>query len=283
MTVIERNFFRLLRAGTFTNDEPIEPMSAWKWRRLYQLAVTLNVANHIGRGVEACKREFFVSIMPIDLEEKWEKAKNTPYQEEGVRITEEGLQNTEEEDVPSLTNPLLDRKLQAIMDAESDSSETPTRLMLLNLVLNTRNILNEGIVLPLLIELGQMMRNTASPIDYDKLGKWIKELRLQPMADLLGTLLGMLLGFKQEEVHIMRKMQSKPAQQLTIDMFRMSKATSDEWFLTQSSDQIFARSTNSRAMFWHVGHSARYSRLYPSEALTNFFKSFVHSLSHIEE
>lgn len=277
MTVIERNFFRLLRAGTFTNDEPIEPMSAWKWRRLYQLAVTLNVANHIGRGVETCKREFFVSIMPIDLEEKWEKAKNTPVQNTAESIDED------DENVTSLTNPLLDRKLQAIMDAESDSSETPTRLMLLNLVLNTRNILNEGIALPLLIELGQMMRNTASPIDYDKLGKWIKELRLQPMADLLGTLLVMLLGFKQEEVHIMRKMQSKPAQQLTIDMFRMSKATSDEWFLTQSSDQIFARSTNSRAMFWHVGHSARYSRLYPSEALTNFFKSFVHSLSHIEE
>lgn len=277
MTVIERNFFRLLRAGAFTNDEPIEPMSSWKWRRLYQLAVTLNVANHIGRGVEACKREFFVSIMPIDLEEKWEKAKNTPVQNIAESMDED------DENVTSLTNPILDRKLQAIMDAESDSSETPTRLMLLNIVLNTRNILNEGIALPLLIELGQMMRNTASPIDYDKLGKWIKELRLQPMADLLGTLLVMLLGFKQEEVHIMRKMQSKPAQQLTIDMFRMSKATSDEWFLTQSSDQIFARSTNSRAMFWHVGHSARYSRLYPSEALTNFFKSFVHSLSHIEE
>ena len=222
MTVIERNFFRLLRAGAFTNDEPIEPMSAWKWRRLYQLAVTLNVANHIGRGVEAYKREFFVSIMPIDLEEKWEKAKNTPVQNTAESIDED------DENVTSLTNPLLDRKLQAIMDAESDSSETPTRLMLLNLVLNTRNILNEGIALPLLIELGQMMRNTASPIDYDKLGKWIKELRLQPMADLLGTLLVMLLGFKQEEVHIMRKMQSKPAQQLTIDMFRMSKATSDE-------------------------------------------------------
>ena len=277
MTVIERNFFRLLRAGAFTNDEPIEPMSSWKWRRLYQLAVTLNVANHIGRGVEACKREFFVSIMPIDLEEKWEKAKNTPVQNIAESMDED------DENVTSLTNPILDRKLQAIMDAESDSSETPTRLMLLNIVLNTRNILNEGIALPLLIELGQMMRNTANPIDYDKLGKWIKELRLQPMADLLGTLLVMLLGFEQEEVRIMRKMQSKPAQQLTIDMFRMSKATSDEWFLTQSSDQIFARSTNSRAMFWHVGHSARYSRLYPSEALTNFFKSFVHSLSHIEE
>jgi len=277
MTVIERNFFRLLRAGAFTNDEPIEPMSSWKWRRLYQLAVTLNVANHIGRGVEACKREFFVSIMPIDLEEKWEKAKNTPVQNIAESMDED------DENVTSLTNPILDRKLQAIMDAESDSSETPTRLMLLNIVLNTRNILNEGIALPLLIELGQMMRNTTSPIDYDKLGKWIKELRLQPMADLLGTLLVMLLGFEQEEVRIMRKMQSKPAQQLTIDMFRMSKATSDEWFLTQSSDQIFARSTNSRAMFWHVGHSARYSRLYPSEALTNFFKSFVHSLSHIEE
>lgn len=279
MNVIERNFFRLLRAGAFTNEEPIEPMSPWKWRRLYQIAVMLNVARQIGGGVEACQQEYFVSIMPTDMKEKWAKAKSAPVQDKMVNTDDE----EEGDNVTSLTNPLLDRKLQAIMDAESASSETPTRLMLLNIVLNTRNILNEGIALPLLIELGQMTRNTASPIDYDKLGGWIKDLRLQPMADLLGTLLVLLLGFKQEEIHFMKKMLTKPAQQLTADMFRMSKEASDEWLVTQSSDQIFARSTNSRAMFWHVGHSARYSRLYPSEALTNFFKSFAHSLSHIEE
>lgn len=279
MNVIERNFFRLLRAGAFTNEEPIEPMSPWKWRRLYQIAVMLNVARQIGGGVEACQQEYFVSIMPTDMKEKWAKAKSAPVQDKMVNTDDE----EEGDNVTSLTNPLLDRKLQAIMDAESDSSETPTRLMLLNIVLNTRNILNEGIALPLLIELGQMTRNTASPIDYDKLGGWIKDLRLQPMVDLLGTLLVLLLGFKQEEIHFMKKMLTKPAQQLTADMFRMSKEASDEWLVTQSSDQIFARSTNSRAMFWHVGHSARYSRLYPSEALTNFFKSFAHSLSHIEE
>ena len=279
MNVIERNFFRLLRAGVFTNEEPIEPMSPWKWRRLYQIAVTLNVAPQLAHGVEACQQEYFVSIMPTDMKEKWAKAKNAPVQDRMANSDEE----EEDDNVTSLTNPILDRKLQAIMDAESDSSETPTRLMLLNLVLNTRNILNEGIALPLLIELGQMTRNTASPVDYDKLGGWIKELRLQPMADLLGTLLVLLLGFKQEEINFMKKMLTKPAQQLTADMFRMSKEASDEWLVTQSSDQIFARSTNSRAMFWHVGHSARYSRLYPSEALTNFFKSFAHSLSHIEE
>ena len=254
-------------------------MSPWKWRRLYQIAVMLNVARQIGGGVEACQQEYFVSIMPTDMKEKWAKAKSAPVQDKMVNTDDE----EEGDNVTSLTNPLLDRKLQAIMDAESDSSETPTRLMLLNIVLNTRNILNEGIALPLLIELGQMTRNTASPIDYDKLGGWIKDLRLQPMADLLGTLLVLLLGFKQEEIHFMKKMLTKPAQQLTADMFRMSKEASDEWLVTQSSDQIFARSTNSRAMFWHVGHSARYSRLYPSEALTNFFKSFAHSLSHIEE
>lgn len=282
MTVIERNFFRLLRAGAFTNDEPIEPMSSWKWRRLYQMAVMLNVADHIGRGVEACQQEFFVSLMTADLKEKWEKAVSTPYQDKGLQITEEG-EEKEDDNVPSLTNPLLDHKLQAIMDAESDASETPTRLMLLNIVRNTRNILNEGIALPLLIELGQMMRSPNNHIDYEKLRGWIKDLHLQPMVDLLGTLMVMLLGFRQEEMTIMKKMQTKPAQQLAADMFLMSKDASDEWLVTQSSDQIFARSTNSRAMFWHVGHSARYSRLYPSEALTNFFKSFARSLSHIEE
>ena len=46
---------------------------------------------------------------------------------------------------------------------------------------------------------------------------------------------------------------------------------------------IFVHNSNTSAMFSHVRRSARYFRYYPSESVTNFFASFVHSLSHIEE
>ena len=35
MDIVKRNFFRLLRSGAYDSDEQIEPMSAFKWQKLY--------------------------------------------------------------------------------------------------------------------------------------------------------------------------------------------------------------------------------------------------------
>lgn len=270
MKVIERNFFRLLRAGLFGTHEDIEPLSPWKWRRLYQLSLFHRVPECIWKGIENYQDNYFVSLIATDLKEKWAKT-----------IVE--VEEAEDTEMASLSNPLLDHKLQAIIDEESSKEETPTRLMLLNLVQHTRTILNEGISLPLLIELSQMIRQPRGGVDYDKLQKWISQLQLQPMADLQGTLLCSFLDFRQEELPFMKKNLEKTARQLREEMFVLDNAQTDEWYFTQKDDQIFVRTHNSQAMLWHVGHSARYSGLYPSEAVTNFFKSFAKSLTHIEE
>ena len=39
MDIVKRNFFRLLRSGAYDSDEQIEPMSAFKWQKLYQFSV----------------------------------------------------------------------------------------------------------------------------------------------------------------------------------------------------------------------------------------------------
>lgn len=271
-TVIERNFFRLLRAGLFSSREAIEPLSPWKWRRLYQLSLVHGVSETIWHGIQVCQDDYFVGLISPELKEKWSKT---------VVKTKEPDEDTEE--AMGLTNPLLDRKLQAIIDQESSLEETPTRLLLVAIVNNTRAILNEGINLPLLMEMARMLRQPAGTIDFEKLQSWISRLRLQPMADLLGTLNVMLLGFREAEVPFMKKNLEKTATQLTEELFNLNDGSTDEWYFTQKDDEIFVRTHNSRAMFWHVGHSARFSRLYPSEALTNFFKSFANSLTHIEE
>jgi hypothetical protein len=54
-----------------------------------------------------------------------------------------------------------------------------------------------------------------------------------------------------------------------------------DWYFTQGKNVFVG--TNSGAMMWHVRHSAKYMGYYPSEAFTNFFANFAHSLSHIEE
>jgi hypothetical protein len=58
---------------------------------------------------------------------------------------------------------------------------------------------------------------------------------------------------------------------------------SHDWYFSQDANSIFVHNSNTSAMFSHVRRSARYFRYFPSESVTNFFASFVHSLSHIEE
>ena len=62
MNITERNFFRLLRAGALGTEEQIEPLSAWKWRRLYQLAVMHDVEDLVRRGIDRCATQFFVQV-----------------------------------------------------------------------------------------------------------------------------------------------------------------------------------------------------------------------------
>ena len=72
-SIIERNFYRLLRSGAFGTEEAIEPMSVWKWGRLYHLSEMHDVAMYIHKGIERCSGQFFVQI-PQALVEQWRQA-----------------------------------------------------------------------------------------------------------------------------------------------------------------------------------------------------------------
>lgn len=70
MNIIHRNFFRLLRAGIFGTEEQIEPMSVWKWRQVYGIAVQQSVAPLLYDGIKACSSQF-VMQMPDDMHRQW--------------------------------------------------------------------------------------------------------------------------------------------------------------------------------------------------------------------
>ena len=72
MNIIQRNFFRLLRAGTFQTEELIEPMSAWKWGQAFFWAKKLGVAPLLYDGVEACSDQFFMRLTD-ELRQQWQQ------------------------------------------------------------------------------------------------------------------------------------------------------------------------------------------------------------------
>ncbi len=72
MNIIQRNFFRLLRSGAFESKEQIEPMSVFKWQKLYQLAVMHDVAGFVYDGLMRCREQFFIHLTDAQWSQ-WEK------------------------------------------------------------------------------------------------------------------------------------------------------------------------------------------------------------------
>ena len=192
--------------------------------------------------------------------------------------------NEEEDDFlrpDHLTNPILNSKLQDILDDEH--SDITTRHLLLLLISIVRHILNEGMPIRQLLELGLYLRQEGSKVDYQILGKWISSLNLSQMCQLEGQCLILLYGFQTEELPFIQDKKDKRIEAIAQELLEFTNTRSQDWYFSQEADSIFVHNSNTSAMFSHVRRSARYFRYFPSESLTNFFASFVHSLSHLEE
>ena len=276
INIIQRNFFRLLRSGAFESKEQIEPMSVYKWQKLFQLSLMHDVAGFAYDGLMRCKDQFFVHL----TDSQWKQWENT------INDMRKSPHNDDGEDdeflrADHLTNPILNRKLQSILDDEN--SDIKSRQMLLMIIRVSRHILNEGLPVRQLIELGTFLRTDGNGCDATMLEQWIKSLKLQPVARLEASLLIMLLGFSREEISFVGDKDDKNLGHIAQDLIEFTNTRAKDFYFSQDEGNIFVHTSNGNAMLWHIRRSARYFRYYPSETLTNFFASFAHSLSHIEE
>ena len=277
MDIIQRNLFSLLRSGAFQSTEDIEPMSAFKWSRLYQLAVMHNVVPFVYDGIIRNKNQFFLHLTEKQRKD-WEKAMSD------YRAQEKEQDDLEEDEYlrpDRLTNPLLNRRLQDILDDEH--SDMTSRQLLLILLRVVRHLFNEGMPIRQLTELGIFLRKNSQRIDYQTVGKWIERLRLTQMTQLIGEFLIRLFGFSEEDIPFLKERKEKRIDHIAQELIEFTNTRSQDWYFSQQDGGIFVHNTNSSATFSHVRRSARYFKYYPSESVTNFFSSFVHSLSHIEE
>ena len=276
MNIIQRNFFRLIRIGAFEQKEQIEPMSVYKWGQLFQLAVMHDVAGYVYEGLQHCKDQFFLHL----TDKQWQLWEKT------IQEIRKKARNVEEEPdeflrADHLTNPLLNKKLQAILDDEQ--SDIRTRQVLLTIIRVSRHILNEGVPLRQIVELGICLRTDGHHADFTTLGKWLKTLQLQQVAKLEASLLMELLGFEKEEIAFAGGKQDKNVEQVAKELIEFTNTRARDFYFSQDAGNIFVHTSNGSAMLGHIHRSARYFRYFPSETLTNFFASFAHSLSHIEE
>lgn len=370
MNIIQRNFLRLLRTGVFDEEEKIEPMSAWKWQCLFQLALIHNVSALIFDGILKCKDQFFMSL-PEELEKEWQDStcelekrsiitrqplielytiysqqqlrpilikgqriaslynrpehrltKNVelffPFKTQGKKADawaiDHGMHlNNQEKNMISykwnglnvehhhqlhhLTNQLLNQKIQNIVEEEFRENHPTyitidgTRIevcsntleLFLILMRIAHHMLNNGIAIKHLVDMGIFLRKAGDKVDFVKLQEWISRLHIGKIASITGCLLVQLFNFTPDEIPFMQAKKKVVIDKLVSEMLtQQSLLQSADWYFQQGKD-IFVHTTNSSAMMWHMQHSAMYAKYYPVESITNFFASFVHSLSHIEE
>ena len=276
MNIIQRNFFRMIRIGAFEQKEQIEPMSVYKWSQLYQLAVLHDVAGYVYEGLQHSKEQFFLHL----TDKQWQLWERTV-----AEIRKKARRADEEPDeflrADHLTNPLLNKKLQAILDDEQ--SDMRTRQLLLTIIRVSRHILNEGVPIRQLAELGLYLRSDGHRADFTTLAGWLKTLQLQQVAKLEAWLLIELYGFRKEEIAFAGDKRDKNVEQVAQELIEFTNARARDFYFLQDAGDVFVHTSNGSAMLGHIHRSARYFRYYPSETLTNFFASFAHSLSHIEE
>ena len=201
MNIVQRNFYRLIRNGIFGHQELIEPMSVFKWSKLFQLAIMHEVVQQVWEGLQHSKNQFMLHLTSQQWE-LWEKTVNE-YAEKAET----------EEDVflraDHLTNPVLNHQLQTILDDEH--SDVSTRQLLLTIIHVARHILNEGVPVRQLVELGTCLYQQHEHIDFEMLQRWMKRLRFEQMAQLEGAMLVQMFGFDAADIPKKKKKMKKNA------------------------------------------------------------------------
>ena len=369
MDIVVRNLLCLLRVGVFGQEEEVEPMSAWKWHRMYELAVTHHVAALVLDGIEACRSQFFMHI-PDEQWQQWNRAlydteqackqQNLcltalvqqladnqlrpivlkgqalavwykqpfhrmagdidlffPYETQAKKADRwafakgsdlddsmkgllgyrwNGAKVEHHRHVERLTNLLLNRQLSSIVERElreqspcrvvvnSRNVETlPPTLAVLHCLLHISHyLLNDGLALKQLVDLGVYMRSNGQNVDFVKLQDWIETLSLERVAQVAGLLLQDLLHFTPDELPFMDDDTRVSVARLKEELFAHKPLDGDDWYFTQGSS-IFVHSSNNSALMWKLGHSVHHYKYYPKESVTNLMASLAHSLSHIEE
>lgn len=250
-------------------------MSVYKWGRVYQLSVLHDIVPYCYQGLFRCKDQFFLHL----TEAQWKEWKTAV--EKARKMAAPDHQDEDSFLRPDhLTNPFLNSRLQKILDNEDSSMMT--RRLLLIIIRVIRHILNEGLPIRQLLELAIYLRTHHKEIDFEMFGSWIEYLRLTQMTQLEGEFLILFFGFEYEELPFLRERKELHVEKIAKELVDFANTRSKDWYFSQGDENIFVHS-NTSAILSHVRRSARYFHYYPSESVTNFFSSFVHSLSHIEE
>lgn len=272
MDIIKRNLFRMIGAGAFgEKDEPAEPMSAFKWKKLYHVCEAQGLSYMLTDNVATHERYIHTNIP--EAKDSGEDAENRYRPSNFKTLIDEISLNT------AFTNRRLDRIIDTELHAIDTSTET---LTLLAIIIDTLNdMLRHGIIIKQLVILGRFLRKRGDKVDFEKLDLWLGKLMLRRVAQLQGNMLMSLFGFEQDELPFVRHDEPAAYRMAMHSLSDPLKDPKGEWHFRQSSTG-FVRNNNS-AFLRNFRRSMKYMSYTPIEAVGNIASNFMKSLSEIEE
>lgn len=259
MDVTTRNFFRLLRAGEFGQQEKVEPMSACKWRKTMLFAKAHGVEAETYAGLEVLNEQFFIQVIPKEITTEWAN-----------------MASDNAAPVRTALSPKLEKRLASIAE-KADSSSAEYRL-LEELLRLANGLLRDDHWVRQMMVVGEQIRERGKKVDRDQLNQWIAKFHLQKMIQLEGALLVELMGLQPEELPF-----AVNSSEFNIERIASSIPHSQEQMQFTQGKDIFVHTSNKSAVVWNARRSARFLRYYPTESIANLFASFAKSLNNIEE
>ena len=222
--IINRNFFRILRAGAFEEIEEIEPMSTFKWKQLIQIADVQDVLPFIAQGFHRYENDQHLTVSPT-LQQELDALRGLSIPD--VTTTTAAIEQLE----PQLSNFFLKRKQKRLLRKELNSEEySQETVQILHIIIyNINQTLTRGISLNGIIELGRYLRTKGNRVDFVKLEQWLHSLGVMRLACLQGSILIDIFRFDLNEIPFMGK-EEKGAVSLTQrSLTHTASDTAENW------------------------------------------------------
>ncbi|MGI6223676.1 MAG: hypothetical protein ACOYJG_08710 [Prevotella sp.] len=268
MDIIQRNFFRLLLSGSLGVFEKIEPMSAFKWNRLMQIAKIQGVTDITLKGIRNYQHEKACNIPDRMVEEAERTVKEQPAQQKPAS---------------KMANPLFKRRLAKIRRDERHAMDCSVEtLELLNIIVaNVYSMINAGVSLKLILDLGGYLRTKGDKVDFVKLDTWLASLHIQRMAQLEGSILIEVFDFEQAEIPFVSKVEKSARAIVLRSLYHNEQDDAAQWHLQQNRSGFITN--NSGMLRRNLKRSMKYFDYAPFETMSSFMSNIAKSFSEIEE
>ena len=274
MEILYRNFTKLLSIGVFGENCPVEDMSEFKWNKLLRIAGICDVEDFVCDGIVKSDNKKIPSNIYIT-------AQNNISVIQDVQTTA-NYNFTSGKPIKKFSNFYLNRKLNKIIFDEIHSIDTSINSLILlsKLIDNINSLLNNGIEIRKLADLGGYLRKYGDRIDFVKIETWIKLLKIKKICTLIGCMLVSLFSFEIEELPFMRATNNKILRK-TDGMLNIFLTSIPQPAALNENNENHGQGIN--PITKPNTNPLKFFNYFPVETASRFISNIAKSLSNIDE